>query len=293
VKECEANNSRIPALHAEFEIERQTASSNLSKLRRQIDKLSEQLSREQEMRGAEEKKNREQLNELGDLKKNEKVHRYELERLHRKCGELQLELQRQKEYYQLNFCPVEEIQEFKKALETKARIDLNKKLEDVNMHLEEQSLVREAYDKLRNGIEKKTKTGFEETVNQLKNDLTEVKASLSEGLVKRDTSVMEAQRFKELFECERNNTRRLAEELAKSTEMLNYERSRASFLLEDTLNKSKSKVTKKMFEESLEKDQRNSFSPPVKDGVGVSPSVYRSNLWSTPVASSSIKRHGY
>ena len=47
------------------------------------------------------------------------VHVYEQERLERKCLEFQQELERQKAYYERNFFPADEIEEFKKALETK------------------------------------------------------------------------------------------------------------------------------------------------------------------------------
>merc|ERR1719228_1279426 len=100
----------------------------MNKLKRQMDQLSEQLLREQEMREAEERRNREQMKELTELKTTEKVQVYEQERLERRCHELEQQMQRQKDYYERNFLPSEEIDEFKKALETKARIDLNKKL---------------------------------------------------------------------------------------------------------------------------------------------------------------------
>lgn len=180
LKEGEANDSRLPVLRAEFDVERQTMSANLSKLRRQLDQLSEQLTNEQNMRDAEEKKNRQQLQELTDLKTNEKVQTYEHEKVQRRCFELQEELEKQRDYYERNFCPTEEVKEFKKSLETKARMDLHKKLQEVNMLVEEQSLSRQVIDNLRSGSDRRTKTGYEEAVTKLKNDLFEVKASLND-----------------------------------------------------------------------------------------------------------------
>lgn len=48
-----------------------------------------------------------------------KVHQYEHEKLLSKCGHLESELEKQKKYYERNFIPQEEIDEFKRALETK------------------------------------------------------------------------------------------------------------------------------------------------------------------------------
>ena len=47
---------------------------------------------------------------------------YEFERVERKCRELEQQLERQKEYYERNFLPVEQLDEFKKELETKVKI---------------------------------------------------------------------------------------------------------------------------------------------------------------------------
>lgn len=48
-----------------------------------------------------------------------KVHQYEHEKLLSKCRHLESELEKQKKYYERNFIPQEEIDEFKRALETK------------------------------------------------------------------------------------------------------------------------------------------------------------------------------
>ena len=47
---------------------------------------------------------------------------YEFERLERKCRELEHQLDRQKEYYERNFLPAEQLDEFKKELETKVTL---------------------------------------------------------------------------------------------------------------------------------------------------------------------------
>ena len=58
LKDAELEESKIPALRAEFDVERQSMSAGMSALRRQLDGLSEQLSKERSMRSEEEKKNR-------------------------------------------------------------------------------------------------------------------------------------------------------------------------------------------------------------------------------------------
>lgn len=49
----------------------------------------------------------------------QQVHAYEVEKLEKKCRELGNELEEQKKYFNKNYIPQEEIEEFKRALETK------------------------------------------------------------------------------------------------------------------------------------------------------------------------------
>jgi len=285
LKDYEQGQSRIPALHAEFDKEREAMRMNVGKLRQQLDKLSLQLSHEQTKRTDAEKINRDQMKETTELKTQQKIHAYEQDKLLNKCRSLETEIDKQKIYYERNFISQDEIEDFKKALETKTRLDLNKKLQEVNMHLEEQALAREAFDKLRNEKESKTKKELEETIHELKYQLNEVRTSLHEGFAKRDTKEVEAKRFKELFQSERDAKDRLSDRLAKTTERLSLERSRTNYLFDETINKSK--VTKRLFDETYDKD-RLSLSPRTRvDDLHPSSFHGAAKLWSTPATARS------
>ena len=52
------------------------------------------------MRTAEEKKNRHHIEEITELKTNEKVQTYELEQARRMCADLEDEMKRQRDYYE-------------------------------------------------------------------------------------------------------------------------------------------------------------------------------------------------
>lgn len=285
VKGYETGESRIPALHAEFDREREAINSNVTKLRRQLDQLSDRLSHEQEMRTNSEKLCRQQMKELTDYKTQDKVHAYEVEKLEKKCRELGNELEEQKKYFNKNYIPQEEIEEFKRALETKARLDLNKKLQEVNMHLEEQSLAREAFEKIRNEKETRARKSFEETVSDLKNELGMVRSTLHEGLAKRDTSQVEAKRYKELFEQERTAKDYLSEKLNLTNDRLSHERNRTNYLFDETMNKSK--VSKKLFDDELGEDRNRSLLSP--RATSLLSDSHHQKLWSTPAALSPHK----
>eukprot|EP00111_Clytia_hemisphaerica_P022533 TCONS_00066243-protein len=229
------------------EQEKKVLMQTVAKLRGQLQGQSEQLKHEQRLRQDLEQSKRDQFTEISDMKTKEKVQRYEVDKLESALQTLQKDLLKQKDHFEKHYIPEESLEEFKRNLETKCRLDLNKKLQEVNMHLEEQSLAREAFDKIRNDKETKTKQELEETIRELKSELNEMRNSLHEGLAKRDTSQIEARRYKDLFENEMTHTEKLSSKLAKTNDFLSSERSRTNYMFEETLNKTKSPVSKKLF----------------------------------------------
>lgn len=273
-KESESLEYRLSTISAEFDLERQTMSTNMSKLSRQLDQLSEKLFEEQKKRETEEKKNRDQCQELNELRTNEKVQLYEYDKIQKTCHALREELNSQKHYYETNFHSKDEMEEFRKTLECKMRLDLHKRLQEINRFAEEHTFSLESFNDLRLSGNR-AKNGYEETVTQLKNDLSQVKESLLKGdMAKGATTGMEAQAFKDMYEKERNRSTRLEEKLTETKDRINLERNRTNYLLTDGL----SKVSKELFDESFGK--RNYSSPRSK-----SINSHPLDTWSTPVSS--------
>lgn len=120
---------------------------------------------------------------------------------------------------------------------------MNKKLEEVNAHLEEQSLARESIERMRNEAESRLKNEHEKSLTELKNEVKRLRNSLHDNQVRLETTSSEAKRYKGLFEREAQDresvTSRLLQtrdELSKSKAKLHVERHRARRLLDSSLN---------------------------------------------------------
>ena len=209
LRDFEQGESKLPAIYKQFET-----------LQRQLSSMSEQLGHEQEMRTKSEKTCREQGEELNEYRTKEKVNNYEQDKWKKKCDILEQEILKQRKYFEHNFVPREDIEDYKKDLETKARLDLNKKLHEVNLHLEEQALAREAFEKIRNQKEMNTRKHLEETVDELRDELLNMKRSIHVDLAKKDTSLAEANRYKELYEKERIAKENLSDRVIKANNSL-------------------------------------------------------------------------
>jgi len=131
------------------------------------------------------------------------------------------------------------------------------------MALEEESLTRT----ILNNRDRASKSDYLSTFNQLKSDINNVKATLSDQITKTDV-----EKYRDLFERERHASRRLEEKLLDTNERLKYERHRTNNLL----NEGKAKVTKELFEESFSKIMNDNSSPRIPGGKS----------WSTPVIGS-------
>ncbi|XP_012559182.2 myosin-2 heavy chain [Hydra vulgaris] len=273
LKEKECEESRIKMI---FDKERQSFLLDKSNLKNQIDQLSYRLQHEQEMRSHFEKINQEQSLDIINLKSAVKVHLNDKERLEKLLLENEQQVDKIKEYYERHYILKEKVEEYQRDLETKARLDVNKKLQEVNLHLEEQSLAREAFEKIRTEKEIKARKEMEETISQLKMEISSLKTNLFEDLSKKDTSEIQAQRFQTLFKDERNFNDKMNDKLKKTNNLLDIERSRTNTLFEDSM----SKISKKLFE-----DPTNEYKYSTANRKQFSKNS-RQNLWSTLMESS-------
>nr|XP_047146355.1 ankyrin repeat domain-containing protein 26-like isoform X2 [Hydra vulgaris] len=271
LKGTECGESQLQTIYADFDKERQSFLLDKLNLKRQLDQVSEHLRQEQEMRSRLEKINHELTIDIANLRSAEKVYFNERESLEKSLRENIVEVENLKKYYEHHYVSREEIEEYKRDMETKARLDVNKKLQEVNLHLEEQSLAREAFEKIRVEREAKARKDMEETISQLKMEISSLKSNLFDGLAKRDTSEIQAQRFKTLFHEERNLNDKIHEKLEKTNDLLALQRNCTNVFFEDSI----SKISKKLLEDSPNKYK---YSPAFH---GQFSSYPKPTLWST------------
>lgn len=161
---------------------------------------------------------------------------FDQERLQLTNRQLEEEVGRLKAFYESNFVENGQLETYKQELEAKSRFELNRKLEEVNAHLEEQAAAREKLDKLREANELKTRKELEMTITDLKADVAKMRAGFHESQTRKETLDAEAKRYKDLYESEMKSKDRLAsrlykanEKMAESQALLNLERSRRNF----------------------------------------------------------------
>ncbi|XP_027038331.1 trichohyalin-like [Pocillopora damicornis] len=174
--------------------------------------------------------------ELSAAKAQEKRLLFDQERLQLTNRQLEEEVGRLKAFYESNFVENGQLETYKQELEAKSRFELNRKLEEVNAHLEEQAAAREKLDKLREANELKTRKELEMTITDLKADVAKMRAGFHESQTRKETLDAEAKRYKDLYESEMKSKDRLAsrlykanEKMAESQALLNLERSRRNF----------------------------------------------------------------
>ncbi|XP_071805576.1 uncharacterized protein [Asterias amurensis] len=196
LKDLEAPEVRFNSLQTGFERERLNMDATVATQRIQLDDLNQQLERESAMRAETEMKNRQLHQELSSAKTVEKG-KDKLERSKRKLEE---ELTQMKVLVQQNFVEKGELEKYKQQLDTKARLEVNEKLDQVNAYLEEQSQARDKLEMLRNSNESELRKEQENTINDLKNEMSRLRSSYHDILAQKETMEVEVTRFKELYQ---------------------------------------------------------------------------------------------
>ncbi|CAL1526232.1 unnamed protein product [Lymnaea stagnalis] len=106
------------------------------------------------------------------------------------------------------------IEDMKSELEAKYRMELNRKLDDVNRFLESQSQMRDRLDTSRTDLE--TSLMFDK--RKLEEENNNLRVKYEQALAQRETKEMEVKRFRELYESEMKWRLRVSDQLTLATE---------------------------------------------------------------------------
>lgn len=96
----------------------------------------------------------------------------------------------------------DELESVRKQAEGRARIELNRKLEEINAQLEEQSKARTVIESMRTENEDKMRRGFEKTTVELKKELNDARTALTKDQVNASTLMSENRMIKSILEKE-------------------------------------------------------------------------------------------
>ncbi|XP_064604354.1 trichohyalin-like isoform X2 [Liolophura sinensis] len=107
-----------------------------------------------------------------------------------------------------------EVEQIKRELEAKYRMELNRKLEDVNRYLEEQAQARDRLDHVRNNNEASLKS----EKRKLEDEVSELRLKFEQAVAEKQSKDLEARRFRDLYDGEMKWRMKLGDQLQRSTE---------------------------------------------------------------------------
>ncbi|CAB4025326.1 Hypothetical predicted protein [Paramuricea clavata] len=238
LKDVLNSEKRIPALQAEFNRETQQYEATITSLRNQLRDMNETLRQEGDSRALAERRG--QLNEKDLIlaksqAKDSSRQMQKLEKLNRQMAD---DMDSLKAHYAENFVDKAQLDRMKLDLEAKSRIELNRKLADVNAHLEEQALARDVLERSRDEQEEIKIKELEETILKLRRENEQYRSNFHQLQVQKETIEVEAERFKDMYETETRRKEKLnnllfqeREKSAESKARFNLERSRSDKIL--------------------------------------------------------------
>ncbi|KAK6177564.1 hypothetical protein SNE40_015641 [Patella caerulea] len=133
---------------------------------------------------------------------------YDKERL-----QMESTLSTAKRQSQIDGSPVDNT-DIRKEMEAKYRMELNRKLEDVNFYLEEQARARDKLDRSRGDNESKLMSERK----RLDDENTNLRLKYEQALAAKESKEIESRRYRELYESEMKWRMRLNEQLQENTD---------------------------------------------------------------------------
>ncbi|XP_028398010.1 ankyrin repeat domain-containing protein 36A-like isoform X2 [Dendronephthya gigantea] len=241
LKDLLNSSNRIPTLQAEFDRETQQYETTITSLRSQLCDMNEKVRQESDARVTAERKGKLYENDLMLSRTHTKDLTRKVQKLEKMNKQTTDDIDNLRAHYEENFVEKAQLDRMKLDIEAKSRIELNRKLADVNAHLEEQALAREVLERSRNEQEDIKNKEMEESISKLRRDNEQYRSKLHKLQAQKETVEVEAERFKDMYEIESKRKEKLnnllfqeREKSAESKTLFNLERSRTDKILGNT-----------------------------------------------------------
>ncbi|VDI36959.1 Hypothetical predicted protein, partial [Mytilus galloprovincialis] len=191
------SRSKLGLRVSQYEKQRQEALSHLEEERRKARKATEKVKIAETKLEAEQEKNIELQKELATMK-----------------GYLKMAKRKLKAKMENGYVNKDELNQKEKELEAHYRLQLNRKLDEINNYLEQQARARERLDNSRDETEYKIK----DARRKLEDENTSLKIQNEQIKAQKDSKEMEAKRFRDLYDSEMQWRMRLSEQLVRTTD---------------------------------------------------------------------------
>ncbi|XP_063435589.1 ankyrin repeat domain-containing protein 26-like isoform X16 [Mytilus trossulus] len=191
------SRSKLGLRVSQYEKQRQEALSHLEEERRKARKATEKVKVAETKLEVEQEKNIELQKELATMK-----------------GYLKMAKRKLKAKMENGYVNKDELNQKEKELEAHYRLQLNRKLDEINNYLEQQARARERLDNSRDETEYKIK----DARRKLEDENTSLKIQNEQIKAQKDSKEMEAKRFRDLYDSEMQWRMRLSEQLVRTTD---------------------------------------------------------------------------
>ncbi|CAC5372278.1 Ankyrin repeat domain-containing protein 7 [Mytilus coruscus] len=210
LKVLDTSDSRVNTIITEFDKERLTMEGTLSEARQQIASLQQTLESEVDEKEKLHSKNVDLQTKIASLKHLEK----NVDKLEKSKYKLEEDYKMYKAKIENGYVNKDELNQKEKELEAHYRLQLNRKLDEINNYLEQQARARERLDNSRDETEYKIK----DARRKLEDENTSLKIQNEQIKAQKDSKEMEAKRFRDLYDSEMQWRMRLSEQLVRTTD---------------------------------------------------------------------------
>ncbi|VDI36958.1 Hypothetical predicted protein, partial [Mytilus galloprovincialis] len=210
LKVLDTSDSRVNTITTEFDKERLTMEGTLSEARQQIASLQQTVESEVDEKEKLHSKNVLLQTKIASLKHLEK----NVDKLEKSKYRLEEDYKMYKAKMENGYVNKDELNQKEKELEAHYRLQLNRKLDEINNYLEQQARARERLDNSRDETEYKIK----DARRKLEDENTSLKIQNEQIKAQKDSKEMEAKRFRDLYDSEMQWRMRLSEQLVRTTD---------------------------------------------------------------------------
>ncbi|XP_050929149.1 ankyrin repeat domain-containing protein 26 isoform X2 [Lates calcarifer] len=192
------------------------AEGGFGRMKEKVDDLQVQLEREVSRRNQLEKVNGELKDQLASLKSFSHSTEH-LEKSKRQLEEEVLDLRRRMEAAQME---QNQLEQYRRDAEERARQEIQQKLEQVNLFLQSQAASQEALDQIKAANEANLRSQLEQKIRELEGELGRARTTQQDSLNQRDSTRTELERYRQLYTEELHLRKSLAAKLERSNSRL-------------------------------------------------------------------------
>ncbi|XP_046944474.1 ankyrin repeat domain-containing protein 26-like [Lynx rufus] len=196
--------------HLRLEDERRDLKKKLGRIRSQADVLTTELETTSSKCLHLDAKNQILQQELLSMKAFEE----EREKLESNNKKLQREVVKLKQFMEMNMVERSQVEQYKREIEERARLDIVQKLHEVNLFLQAQAAAQENLDQLRENAHASTRSQMELRIKDLESQVSTMKTS------QEDSTKTELESYRQLYLEELKVRKSLRNELNRTNERL-------------------------------------------------------------------------